>query len=153
MRSAVFLLPCLLSLVGLASAEDPAPSDRSSLEVVVTGFENDKGNLALALHNSPDSYLAEDTAKKPFRHFTLPIQDKKSNLVIEDLPPGEYAVTAFHDENDNNKLDTNFLGIPREAIGFSGSERPRFGAPDYDQVRFTLKAGRQQLQIQIKKVF
>lgn len=152
MRFVLFSLPFVLLLAGPAPGEDP-PLDRASLSLLVTGFENDQGNLEVALHNSPASFLSKDAAQKPYRHLTLPIQDKKSGTVIKDLPPGEYAVTLFHDENGNDKLDTNFLGIPREALGFSGSARPKFGPPRYDQARFTLKVGAHQLVIQVKKVF
>ena len=33
------------------------------------------------------------------------------------LPEGEYAISLFHDENENKELDTNFIGIPKEAFG------------------------------------
>jgi len=153
MRLPLLMLSCLLLLVRATSAEDPLPPDRASLTVEVTGFENDKGSLELALHSSPSSFLSKDAAQKPLRHLTLPIRDRKSSKLIEGLPPGEYAITVFHDENANQKLDTNFLGIPKEAVGFSGSTRPTFGPPRYDQARFTLKAGANQLSIQIKKIF
>ena len=35
------------------------------------------------------------------------------------LAAGRYAVLVFHDENGNGELDVNFLGIPREPLGFS----------------------------------
>jgi len=35
------------------------------------------------------------------------------------IPPGTYAIACYHDENDNGKLDTNFLGIPKEGTGAS----------------------------------
>jgi len=153
MRFLLLLLPCGLLLALAASGEDPAPADRAELSVVVTGLENDRGNLELALHSSPTSFLAKDAGQKPFLHLTLPIRDRKSAEVIKNLAPGAYAITAFHDENDNDRLDTNFLGIPKEAVGFSGSTRPRFGPPSYDQAKFDLKVGPRQLVIQVKKIF
>ena len=39
------------------------------------------------------------------------------------LPAGNYAVQVMHDENENNKLDTNFMGMPIEGYGFSNNPR------------------------------
>ena len=38
-----------------------------------------------------------------------------------DIPPGTYAVKLHIDENENGKLDTNFLGIPKEQYGISNN--------------------------------
>ena len=36
------------------------------------------------------------------------------------------------------KLDTNFLGIPKEPYGFSNEKKGRFGPPKFKEVSFTL---------------
>ena len=48
------------------------------------------------------------------------------------LPPGRYAVNAFHDENGNGESDTNLLGIPAEGYGFANDPVIRFGPPDFE---------------------
>ena len=48
--------------------------------------------------------------------------------MFTDLPAGVYAVSVFHDENMNQKLDKNFVGVPKEEYGASnnrGSERKK----------------------------
>jgi uncharacterized protein (DUF2141 family) len=52
-------------------------------------------------------------------------------VIVHDVPPGIYAVVAWHDRNDNGKVDQNWLGIPQEGVGFSndpalGLRGPRF---------------------------
>ena len=37
------------------------------------------------------------------------------------IKPGSYAIGVIHDENNNGELDYNFLGIPKEGYGFSGT--------------------------------
>ena len=49
-----------------------------------------------------------------------------------------YAFTFFHDLNKNKKLDTNFLGIPKEPYGFSNEKKGRFGPPKFKEVSFKL---------------
>ena len=53
---------------------------------------------------------------------------------ISDLPPGRIAVSAFHDLNGNQHLDTNALGMPIEPYGFSNNARGLFGPPNFSDV-------------------
>jgi uncharacterized protein (DUF2141 family) len=62
------------------------------------------------------------------------------HLRFENLEPGSYAVTLFHDENANARLDT-LLGVPREGFGFSRNPVVRFAAPRFDNVRIELAPG------------
>jgi uncharacterized protein (DUF2141 family) len=57
-------------------------------------------------------------------------------LDITGLPPGDYAISAIHDENDNRKLDKSFIGMPTEGVAFSNNAKISFGPPKFDKVRF-----------------
>ncbi|MEL6507227.1 MAG: DUF2141 domain-containing protein [Pseudomonadota bacterium] len=61
-----------------------------------------------------------------------------ADLTFEDVPPGVYAVSAFHDANGNQQLDFNSRGIPDEPTGNSGDARGFFGPPRFSQMKFTL---------------
>ena len=52
------------------------------------------------------------------------------------IAPGTYAVSVYHDENSNDKLDTNFLGIPREGVGASNNAHGHMGPPKFDSAKF-----------------
>lgn len=56
-----------------------------------------------------------------------------------ELPPGQYAVGIFHDVNLNNRMDNNFLGLPKEQYDFSNNARALFGPPSFEDAAFTLK--------------
>jgi uncharacterized protein (DUF2141 family) len=47
-------------------------------------------------------------------------------------------VAVFHDENGNGKLDTNFLGIPREGVGVSNNKLRKLGPPTWEDSKFGL---------------
>ena len=49
---------------------------------------------------------------------------------LTDVPGGEYALLVYVDENRNERLDRNFLGIPVEPVGFPNGYRPK-GPPLY----------------------
>lgn len=112
-------------------------------------IKSDKGKLFVALYNTKDSFL-----EKPFKTAIVEIKDLKAVAVFKDIPVGEYAISAFHDENDNKKMDTNFLGIPKEHIGTSNDAKGFMGPPKYKDAKFTLtKNTNKTLTITIDSVF
>lgn len=54
------------------------------------------------------------------------------------LPSGVYAISGFYDKNGNGKLDRNFVGKPKEPVGFSNNIRPKFGPPKFDECSFSM---------------
>jgi uncharacterized protein (DUF2141 family) len=62
-----------------------------------------------------------------------------TTVVVHDVPPGRYAVQAYHDENDNHDVDRGLFGIPREGIGFSNDARIAFGPPKWMDAVFGLQ--------------
>jgi uncharacterized protein (DUF2141 family) len=97
------------------------------------GMKSDKGSLFVAVYDTKDSFL-----KKRFKGDITKIVDKKATIILKDIPPGEYAVSAFHDANDNKKMDTNFFGIPKEPIGVSNNATGFMGPPKYKDAKFTI---------------
>jgi len=71
-------------------------------------------------------------------------------VVFEDLPFGEYAVSLMHDENRNGKIDTNFLGIPKEGYGASNDAKAVLGPPKYADARFLLDKPDMTMEIKVK---
>lgn len=62
-----------------------------------------------------------------------------SKITVEfALPQGEYAVSTYHDLNDNKELDRYFFGKPKEPYGFSNNIKPSLGPPDFDDCKFIL---------------
>lgn len=78
-----------------------------------------------------------DCSKADALKRTVPASARTVRL--EGLAPGSYAVSLFHDENQNGRLDTLF-GIPREGFGFSRNPVVRFGPPRFDAARFEMTA-------------
>jgi uncharacterized protein (DUF2141 family) len=66
------------------------------------------------------------------------IGDGKVVVTYKGLKDGVYAVAAIHDENANNELNTNFVGIPTEGIGISTNPR-LMGKPQFGQAQFEIK--------------
>ena len=58
---------------------------------------------------------------------------------MEDLPAGQYAIAIFHDKNGDEQLDTNWLGIPKEPLGFSNARMRTFGPPSFQECVVSLE--------------
>lgn len=114
------------------------------LEITIKGIEKAEGSILVAVYNSEESFMK--------KHLLSGKQKAAANqvtIVIENVKPGEYALTTFHDENDNNKLDTNFLGIPNEPYGFSNDAKGSFGPPSFEKARVKVD-GDKKLVINLK---
>lgn len=119
------------------------------LSVSFTNIREAKGSLYIAVYNSEADFMKEEEVcyKK-----ILPVTATGNmNLEIPELKPGIYAVSCFHDLNNNGKLDTNILGIPSEPYGFSNNARPKFRAPKWAEAKFEVKAGGSQISIRLEK--
>jgi uncharacterized protein (DUF2141 family) len=98
------------------------------LVVTIQNVHSDKGNLYVALFSKPDEFPDGDYAD---RHLKLKASKHPITVVFDHLAPGSYAVGAYHDENANGRLDTNFIGYPTEGYALSNGiraviSRPRF---------------------------
>ena len=137
----MYSVPILLGLI--MAAATPQTSD---VEIRLEKLRNERGVLHVCLTREPAHFpdCGKDPAavKRTILSATGPIR-------ITGMDRGTYALTIFHDENGNGKLDT-LLGIPREGFGFSRNPVVRFGPPRFDQVRFQIAAGlsRQTLRMQ-----
>lgn len=108
--------------------------DKHTITIEFTGMESDKGSLFVALYNKETDFL-----KKPYRRKIVEINNKKATAVFEGILPGVYAVSSFHDENDNKKMDTRMFGIPKEPIGTSNNAKGFMGPPKYKDAKFEVK--------------
>ena len=106
----------------------------ADLTVKVTDVEKGKGHLMIALYKSEDDYKSDKAS------FAQKVEALNSQeiVIFENVPDGEYAIKMYQDENDNNEMDFNMVGIPKEGYGFSNNVG-MFGAPEYTEAKFSVK--------------
>jgi uncharacterized protein (DUF2141 family) len=126
------VLGTLALSAGRASAAD--------LSINIVNARIDQGNLLLALYDAEDAFMAPGKARAS---RATPVKDGKGHVVFSDLPEGRYAVTVFHDENGNGKMDMNVAGIPLERYGFSNDAFGNYGPPSFEQAAVAVKADKQ----------
>ncbi len=130
-----------LAMMGAAALALLAPAFASAadLTVRIEGVRSADGDIRVALHRRADGVDFPDSAgivKAAMRPAA-----EGGDIAFPGLPPGEYAIAAFHDEDRNGDLNTGLLGIPTEGYGFSNDARGTFGPPGFDAAAFTVKPG------------
>lgn len=98
-------------------------------------------NLTVELENPPETGQIEVLlfgSAASFKDLRDPAFSKtvpaggQSTIQLSDVPTGDYALMVHHDENNNGQLDKNFIGIPREPVGFANDYSPK-GPPGYNR--------------------
>ena len=132
----------LLFGCGLLMAKYPVIAQQTgSLKIIVNNIKTNEGVVYVALFNNEETFLEDD---KEFRDGSArPDGSDKVTIVIDDLPPGRYGISVIHDVNDNDELDTNFMGIPKEPFGFGNDTMGAFGPPGFQKASVEVKAGEQ----------
>lgn len=118
-----------------------------TLVVKFNGMSSNDGKVVIALCNSDANYKDH---KSPYIGKSIAINKNTAIVEFEDLPFGDYAIKAFHDEDANDDLNTNILGIPVEDYGFSNNARGMFGPPSWQDAKFELNDDDKVVEIEIK---
>lgn len=92
-----------------------------------------EGTVVLTLYDSANAFGDLRDSRLTERR----IINEDNLYTLNDVPPGDYALFVFLDENDNGRIDKNFIGIPREPIGFSNQYQPK-GPPIFSRAVFTV---------------
>ena len=127
MKLLLLTLPTIAAMCVLAVA-----AHAGELTVTVTDIRDAKGSLMALVVNSDAAW---NNQAKPVAAQKVAAAQGEMTLHFKDLPAGTYAVQVMHDENDNQQLDMNFLGIPSEGYGFSNNPTVMRRAK-FDEARF-----------------
>ncbi|BAZ39256.1 hypothetical protein NIES4101_52080 [Calothrix sp. NIES-4101] len=143
------LTPILWSLLGLTTVASihfatqlhvmANAKSYATLTVVVNGLKSHRGQVcfrvfsgARGFPNSNDSEVKSACSK---------ITGDSVQQQFKGLKPGTYAVGVIADENGDEKLNTDWLGIPQEAFGISLNPKVSVttGTPKFSDASFPLR--------------
>ena len=117
----------------------------ADLILKVQNVASAEGTLRVALYDSQQDF----DATRIYRALAHRASAGAMAVRLSDLPAGDYAVMLFHDQNGNEKLDTNLLGIPSEPWGASLQGKSVFGAPGWSDVMFTMAGENKTINIDL----
>lgn len=106
------------------------------LDVTVAGIRDDRGQILVAVCTA-DSFLGPDC---PYT-ARAPAAPGEVSVVVPDVPAGTYAVQAFHDQDEDGRIDRDLFGRPRDGMGFSNDAPMRFGPPRFEDAAISIGRG------------
>ena len=112
------------------------------LKVTVENIKRE-GVLYMAVYDDKDVFESDrgdNSEQRPgiVAGLIKAVEAGRTEGVIE-LREGTYAIGFYIDKNQNEKIDTNFLGIPKEQFGFSNDVMGKFGPPSFEAASFVHK--------------
>jgi uncharacterized protein (DUF2141 family) len=122
----------MILLAAALLADTITVNGNAPITIQVHNVRNNHGRVRVAVCPR-ERFLAESC---PW-HADAAAQTGTTTIVVPGIPPGDYAVQAFHDENNNDRIDTGMFGIPKEGVGFSRDARILFGPPKWRDAVFS----------------
>lgn len=126
----------------MAGAFTSATAQSGKLIITFTNIKK-KGEIHVALWENEGSFLG----KTPFQGVIKEVNGTKVVVTFDHVPFGTYAASVFIDTNANRKMDTNFMGVPKEPYAFSNNASGTFGPPKYSEASFAVDKNPTQIEI------
>jgi uncharacterized protein (DUF2141 family) len=136
-------LPLLAALALLAV---PAHAADPSLEVVMSGVKDARGQVRVGIYADAKTFRKEAQA---LAVKTVPATAGEVRVRFDALPPGRYAIMAYHDEDGNGELNRRLGMFPTEGYGLSNNPKV-MGPPAFDDSAFELPRAEALLRIEMR---
>lgn len=121
-----FIIWIAILIIGVFTA-----AAQNTIEVDMYNFDNNTGKAMIGLYDKPENFL-----KKEYKIKEATITDLKAHVIFKNIPDGTYAISLYHDEDDNKQLNMFLNFIPTEDYGSSNNAPARF---------WTTQVGRRQV--------
>jgi uncharacterized protein (DUF2141 family) len=138
----------LTTLGAFLSLTPVSLASTGNLTVEIDGFKNQSGQVCLSLFTKAEGFPKQ--SEKAEETKCVQITQTPLEVTFKDLQFGKYAIAVLHDANSDNKINSNFLGIPNEGFGFSKNPELSMGAPKFNQAAFFLNSDSTNIQIKLR---
>ena len=147
----ILILSLFLTFEQTRSSETKPKTSKAktgNLIIEFTGLNNNKGKVLAGLYNDLKKFPKENQALQNLKEAP---KNKKCIIKAQNLPYGNYALAAMHDENESGNMDFNFIGLPTEIYGFSNNKRPGLlGPPRFKSCMFKIDKPVVKIKIHLK---
>jgi uncharacterized protein (DUF2141 family) len=138
---AVLLSACLICVARPTIADESVANNVVEFE---TQNRNDAGVVRCGL------FKQSGWLKEALRASVVRVHGKQALCIFRGVPLGVYGISAFHDENNDGKLDTSWVGYPIEEYCASNNARNLMSAPSFSDARFKYRGGNVRLRAVMK---
>lgn len=118
-----------------------------NLTVFVKNIRSNKGQIGFCLFKTSLGFPKHP--EKAIQRAFVKMDGNSAEYTFTNVPFGAYAVCVFHDENDDKKINTNFIGIPTEGVGVSNNAKGHFGPPNFEDAKFNFTTAGQTVTISL----
>lgn len=115
-------------------------SQTADLTVIVTNIKNDEGKIKISLFTK-DNFLQKG---KENQVAWLQIDKLAVKYTFKNIPFGEYAVSVFHDENNDGIINRKFIVFPAEGTGFSNNYHPN-AKPNFNSSKIKISENKTEI--------
>ncbi|MGH7122697.1 MAG: DUF2141 domain-containing protein [Acetobacteraceae bacterium] len=136
---------CILAVFALLAGVPAAFA--AMLTVTITGVHSDKGNVYVALFDTPNHFPNGDYS---IRHLKVKASTAPIVVAFNNLPPGTYAVGCYHDEDMLGHFKTNFFGYPLDGYALSNGIRAVVSRPTFAEAAFPVAAPDTDVTLHVK---
>ncbi|MEL6672013.1 MAG: DUF2141 domain-containing protein [Bacteroidota bacterium] len=138
----------LLALIWLYPLFTPTPPVTAEVEYVFHNIRNEKGLIRLGAYNTAGSFTDHPAYTFAFDKKTM----QGGQLVGRfSLPEGTYAFSILDDENRDEEMNFNLIGIPKEGYGFSKDAPIKFlTPPSFEDCAVQVSPGKQRLRMKVR---
>ena len=147
----ILILSLLLTFEQTSASETKPKTSKAKMGTLIiefTGINNNKGKVLAGLYNDLKKFPKENKALQNLKEAP---KNKKCIIKAQNLPYGDYAIAAMHDENESGNMDFNFIGLPTEIYGFSNNKRPGLlGPPGFKACMFKIDKPLVKIKIHLK---
>ena len=132
-------------LIALIIGAGITPLISPDLSVKISGIKEQTGTIMIAVYQSKETFLT----KEVYKWSSIEVSEAVETATI-DIPFGSYAISIYHDLDDDGELDRNLFGIPSEPTGFSNNARGVLGTPPgFEDAKFEFSSGNTSATIQL----
>jgi len=141
----IYRLPIQGLLLGCLFGAGAAQAEESNIVVTLKNVRDAAGNLRASLYRDPESFRKED---KAVQVISIPAIKGDAQLVFKGLTPGRYAIMAYHDADQDGKLNLRLGMFPTEGYGLSNNPKV-FGPPKFADSAFEVAGNETSVNISI----
>jgi len=126
---------------------EPQLPDNALLVRVTTDQPTRPGSIRIAIYGSKDAFGNPEQAI--LKDALIPFDGMVAWEIRLDILPNQFAIAAFHDIDDNGKLNRGLFNAPTEPYGFSNNARSLVGPPTYEQTIVTKPSQSELMEIRV----
>jgi len=109
---------------------------QNTVEVSITNFDSNDGIAYISIYDNETNFLEKGMVSKKSE-----IKNQKASFTFSELADGVYAISCYHDEDNNGKMNMIMGMIPSEDYGTSNNAPARFGPPKWEDAKFEVSNG------------